>query len=174
MVESHFVLPLGATSGLVALQQWKSVTTKGQADDPGLECCPGTCWYLGAMQNWHQPFPGLHGRPGSGSMTARVWPLSSPPFMILPPEASKKIGSTRVMTAGEQALHSAWAVKLALDREDSGKPSLRVWAQESWLYCHSLFSGKRAAPGTMRVGEVSMSFTSCNTWRASPTPHLVS
>lgn len=54
MVESHFVLPLGATSGLVALQQWKSVTTKGQADDPGLEwglCRTGTNPFLGFMED---------------------------------------------------------------------------------------------------------------------------
>lgn len=46
MVELWPVLPLGAVSGSVVLQQQGSVTTKGQVDVPGLSCCP----HLGILE----------------------------------------------------------------------------------------------------------------------------
>ena len=69
--QSWPVLPLGATSEFMVLQQQRSVTTKGQVDIPDLSCSLETCWYLRAMQNWIYPSPGLCGRAGPGGGRAR-------------------------------------------------------------------------------------------------------
>jgi hypothetical protein len=55
VVESWSVLPLEAMSGSMALQQQGSVITKDHTDVPGLDCNPGTCWCLRAVQNWLHP-----------------------------------------------------------------------------------------------------------------------
>lgn len=73
-----------------------------------------------------QPQGHEQGRAPNCCAVSLVREIPFPPFMTLPPEASKKTGSSRVVSAGEQALYSAWAGKLGLDLEDSGKPSLRV------------------------------------------------
>ena len=40
-----------AVSEYVAMQQWRTVVTKGQVEIPGLGCHPGTCGCLRGVQN---------------------------------------------------------------------------------------------------------------------------
>lgn len=63
-------MPLGSTSGFVALQQQQgSVTTIGQADVPGLDCCLGH-----VMSERYAEltlfFPEHHGRAGPRGLRA--------------------------------------------------------------------------------------------------------
>lgn len=55
----------------MALEQQRSVTTKGQMDVLGLDCCPGSCLWLRAVQDCPIPHLGIVGELalGAGEMT---------------------------------------------------------------------------------------------------------
>jgi hypothetical protein len=105
-VRSWPMLPPGAMSELMALQQQGSVT-KYQADVPSLGCHSRTGWCRRAVQSWPHSSPGNCGRAGL--------------------EAGEQGSSPYLASCSPRELRPH-IVGVA------GEPVLRMWAWESWPY----------------------------------------